>query len=101
VTVNRVHPGVVRSTALGRGERFPLPIRVAWPLLRPFMKSPEQGANTSVYAATSPDLEGVSGRFLRTAAKHAPARRPTTARWPSTCGRSAPTWSAMPDRLLG
>jgi retinol dehydrogenase-14 len=64
VTVNCVHPGVVRSTALGRGERFPLPVRVAWPLLRPFMKSPQQGARTSVYAATSPDLEGVSGRFF-------------------------------------
>jgi NAD(P)-dependent dehydrogenase (short-subunit alcohol dehydrogenase family) len=64
VTVNCVHPGMVRSTALGRGERFALPVRVAWTLLRPFMKSPEQGANTSVYAATSPDLEGVSGRFF-------------------------------------
>jgi retinol dehydrogenase 14 len=64
VTVNCVHPGVVRGTALGRGERFALPVRVAWALLRPFMKSPEQGANTSVYAATSPDLEGVSGRFF-------------------------------------
>jgi retinol dehydrogenase-14 len=64
VTVNCVHPGVVRSTALGRGERFPLPVRLAWPLLRPLMKSPEQGARTSVYAATSPDLEGVSGRFF-------------------------------------
>jgi NAD(P)-dependent dehydrogenase (short-subunit alcohol dehydrogenase family) len=64
VTVNCVHPGVVRSTALGRGERFPLPVRVAWALLRPFMKSPRQGANTSVYAATSPDLEAVSGKFF-------------------------------------
>jgi NAD(P)-dependent dehydrogenase (short-subunit alcohol dehydrogenase family) len=42
VTVNCVHPGVVRSTALGRGERFPLPVRVAWTLLRPFMKSPSR-----------------------------------------------------------
>jgi retinol dehydrogenase 14 len=68
VTANCVHPGVVRDTALGRGERFPLPIRVAWALLRPLMKSPEQGASTSVYAATSPvsttDLEGVSGKFF-------------------------------------
>ena len=28
------------------------------------MKSPDQGASTSVYAATSPDLEGVSGKFF-------------------------------------
>jgi retinol dehydrogenase-14 len=64
VTVNCVHPGVVRGTALGRGERFALPVRVAWALLRPFMKSPERGATTSVYAATAPDLQGVSGRFF-------------------------------------
>ena len=64
VTVNCVHPGVVRGTGLGRGERFPLPIRVLWALARPFMKTPEQGAKTSLYAATSPDLEGVSGKFF-------------------------------------
>jgi retinol dehydrogenase-14 len=28
------------------------------------MKSPEQGARTSVYAATSPELEAVSGKFF-------------------------------------
>src|SRR6266498_3013637 len=51
VTANCVHPGVVRGTGLGHGERFPLPIRVIWALVRPVMKSPEQGARTSVYAA--------------------------------------------------
>ena len=71
VTANCVHPGVVRGTGLGHGERFPLPIRVIWALVRPVMKSPEQGARTSVYAASSPDLEGVSGRFF---ANSRPAR---------------------------
>jgi NAD(P)-dependent dehydrogenase (short-subunit alcohol dehydrogenase family) len=64
VTANCVHPGVVRGTGLGRGERFPLAVRVIWPLIRPVMKSPEQGARTSVYTATSPDLEDVSGRLF-------------------------------------
>ena len=64
VTVNCVHPGVVRGPGLGRGERFPLPIRVLWALTRPLMKTPEQGAKTSLYAATSPDLEGVLGKFF-------------------------------------
>jgi NAD(P)-dependent dehydrogenase (short-subunit alcohol dehydrogenase family) len=58
-----IRAGVVR-TALGQGERFPLPLRMIWALLRPFMKSPEQGAQSTVYAATSPDLEGASGRFF-------------------------------------
>ena len=64
VTVNCVHPGVVRGTGLGRGERFPLPIRVVWALAHPLMRTPEQGARMSVYAATSADLEGVSGKFF-------------------------------------
>jgi hypothetical protein len=33
-------------------------------VLRPFMKSPEQGADTAVYLASSPDVEGVSGRYF-------------------------------------
>jgi dehydrogenase/reductase SDR family protein 13 len=31
--------------------------------MKVFMKSPERGASTSVYCATSPELDGVSGRF--------------------------------------
>jgi hypothetical protein len=71
-----VHPGVVRGTSLGHGERFPLPIRVIWALVRPVMKSPEQGAQTSVYAATSPELEGVSGQLF---INSRPARTSATA----------------------
>ena len=33
------------------------------PILRPFMKSPTQGAATSIHLATSPDLERVTGRY--------------------------------------
>jgi hypothetical protein len=32
--------------------------------MRPFMKSPERGAETSIYLASSPDAEGVSGRYF-------------------------------------
>jgi retinol dehydrogenase 14 len=76
LTANCVHPGVVRGTSLGHGERFPLPIRVIWALVRPVMKSPEQGAQTSVYAATSPELEGVSGQLF---INSRPARTSATA----------------------
>ena len=34
------------------------------PVVRPFMKTPEQGAATSIYLASSPEVEGVTGRYF-------------------------------------
>ena len=34
------------------------------PFIRPFMKSPEQGAATSIYLASSAEVEGVTGRYF-------------------------------------
>lgn len=63
VTVNAAHPGVVRSQ-LFRG--LPAPVRFALAtVLRPFTRSLEQGARTSIYLATSPEVEGRSGGYYR------------------------------------
>jgi hypothetical protein len=32
--------------------------------LRPLMISPEKGAETSIYLASSPEVEGLSGRYF-------------------------------------
>ena len=32
--------------------------------LRPFMRSPERGADTAVYLASSPEVQGVTGRYF-------------------------------------
>ena len=32
--------------------------------MRPFMASPERGADTPVYLASSPDAEGVTGQYF-------------------------------------
>ncbi len=34
------------------------------PIIRPFMKSPERGAATSVYLASSPEVDGVTGQYF-------------------------------------
>lgn len=62
VTVNALTPGIVR-TNLGRHVHVPLLAKpllslASWALLR----SPEEGARTSVYLACSPDVEGVQGK---------------------------------------
>ena len=31
---------------------------------KPFMRSPEQGADTVIYLASSPDVEGMTGKYL-------------------------------------
>ena len=57
VAAHSVHPGVIASEIW---RRVPWPIR---PVMKRFMKSPEEGAETTVWCATSPELDGVSGRF--------------------------------------
>ena len=56
VTANSVHPGAVRSN-LGSPNRWQAA------LVHPFMKTAEEGASTSVFLATDPAVEGVTGSY--------------------------------------
>jgi len=62
VTANALHPGMVR-TGFGAEDAGTLQ-RLFTPLMRPFMKSPAQGAATSIHLASSPALEGVTGGYF-------------------------------------
>ncbi len=62
VTANALHPGVV-STAFG-AEDPGMTQRLVVPFMRPFMKSADRGAATSIHLASGPDLEGVSGVYF-------------------------------------
>ncbi len=57
VTTYSLHPGVIASDIW---RPVPWPIR---PLIKLRMKSPEEGARTSLYCATAPELAGESGRY--------------------------------------
>jgi NAD(P)-dependent dehydrogenase (short-subunit alcohol dehydrogenase family) len=62
VTANALHPGVVR-TSFGAED----PSRVQrhfTPYMRRFMKAPAEGAATSIYLASAPDLEQVTGSYF-------------------------------------
>uniref|UniRef100_G1Q7G2 Retinol dehydrogenase 14 n=1 Tax=Myotis lucifugus TaxID=59463 RepID=G1Q7G2_MYOLU len=64
VTVNVLHPGIVR-TNLGRHMHIPLLVKPLFNLVSwAFFKTPVEGAQTSVYLASSPEVEGVSGKFF-------------------------------------
>ena len=62
VTANAVHPGVV-NTNFGADDPGRLQ-RLLVPLLRPFMKTPAQGAATSVHVASALELEHTTGRYF-------------------------------------
>lgn len=62
VTANALHPGVVR-TNFGREDSKGW-MRLMLPVIRPFMKSPEHGAATSIHLASSAEVEGVTGRYF-------------------------------------
>jgi hypothetical protein len=47
-------------------------MKAMWRVARPFMISPEKGAQTSIYLASSPDVEGISGKYFKN-------RKPTRA----------------------
>ena len=61
VTVNCVHPGAV-ATNWGRHSAGLLSVGVRLGSI--FMLSPEKGADTSVYLASSPEVSGVTGMYF-------------------------------------
>jgi retinol dehydrogenase-14 len=60
VTANCVHPGSV-NTEFGKNERG---VVLLFRMFKPFMRSPEKGADTIVYLASSPEVEGMTGRYF-------------------------------------
>jgi NAD(P)-dependent dehydrogenase (short-subunit alcohol dehydrogenase family) len=61
LTVNCAHPGAV-ATGLS-ANNGPL-AKLLMPLIGLFMRSPEEGAATQIYLASSPEVEGISGRYF-------------------------------------
>lgn len=61
VTVNAMHPGFVRT---GFGKNNAGVISKIFSLMQRFALTPEQGADTIIYLASSPEVEGVSGKYF-------------------------------------
>jgi NAD(P)-dependent dehydrogenase (short-subunit alcohol dehydrogenase family) len=61
VTANALHPGFVATNIFqGRGYFY----RVQHLAAKAFGISPEKGARTTIYLASSPEVEGVTGRYF-------------------------------------
>jgi retinol dehydrogenase 12 len=61
ITANCLHPGGV---ATGFGQNTPGALKLLLRLAKPFLITAEQGAATSIYLASSADVEGVSGIYF-------------------------------------
>ncbi|XP_059673815.1 retinol dehydrogenase 12-like [Gavia stellata] len=61
VTANALSPGVV-STSIMR--HFSWAVRALLVLIRPFIKSAEQGAVSTIYCAVSEELSGITGKYF-------------------------------------
>ncbi|MFX1380368.1 MAG: SDR family oxidoreductase [Promethearchaeota archaeon] len=61
ITVNCLHPGAVKSNIIRDYKGF---IKLFTKLLFSFAKSPEKGAETSIYLASSPNVKNISGKYF-------------------------------------
>lgn len=61
VTVNALHPGGVRSQLGAQSTWYAGKVLA---LVKPFLRTPEKGAETSVYLATSNDVAATTGEYF-------------------------------------
>jgi NAD(P)-dependent dehydrogenase (short-subunit alcohol dehydrogenase family) len=61
VTVNAMHPGFVRTNMAANNGWL---VRLFLPLVHLNSLTPEEGARTAIYLASSPDVEGVTGKYF-------------------------------------
>lgn len=62
VTINCLHPGYVRTNMIRNFRKF---VKYFFPFISLFVRSPKRGAKTSIYCASSPDIEGISGKYFK------------------------------------
>ena len=61
VTATVLHPGVVRTSFGAEDQAAYLAVMIG--VVRLFMKTPAQGADTPIYLASSPQIQGITGRY--------------------------------------
>lgn len=62
ITVNALHPGITATNIIAHAAP-----PIAHPfvgIIKRFLQTPEQGAQTAIYLATSPEVEGITGKYF-------------------------------------
>ena len=62
VSVNCLHPGYVKTKMIRNFRPF---VKYFYHLVGLFMLTPKKGAKTSIYLASSPEIDGISGKYFK------------------------------------
>lgn len=73
VTTNALHPGVV-ATEFASSDDVGFFTSFGFKIVRPFLKTPAQGAATTIHLASAPELRGVSGKYFASSKPKRPMR---------------------------
>lgn len=94
VVAHAVHPGAV-ATRLGTNNGALG--HLATLAMRPFFKTPAQGAATSLHVASAPEAAKVSGRYYDDCAERAPSAAARDADAARRLWRESCAWTGTPD----
>jgi len=64
VTANCLHPGAVATGGPLKDPDLSSFARLMYALVKPFFLSPKRGAETSIYLASSPEVERITGKYF-------------------------------------
>jgi NAD(P)-dependent dehydrogenase (short-subunit alcohol dehydrogenase family) len=93
VTANALHPGTVRTGYGADGDARGF-LAVGIKIAKPFFLSPAKGARTSIYLASSPEVEGITGQYFD---KCRPAK---SRRWAQDAEAAQRLWQVS-EELVG
>lgn len=72
VTANSLHPGTIASGFMTNNSGI---IALGWKVISPFLLSSEKGARTTIYLASDPSVERVTGKYFEKCKERKPSRK--------------------------
>lgn len=72
VSANSLHPGAVASGFMVNNTGI---LALGWKVISPFLLSTEKGAKTTIFLASDPSVEGVSGKYFEKCKERKPSRK--------------------------
>jgi NAD(P)-dependent dehydrogenase (short-subunit alcohol dehydrogenase family) len=74
-TANCFHPGTVRTRFGAFGSDLGVLLNVVYALAKPFAKTPEQGADSLIWLATSPEAASLKGVYVENRRSVTPSKQ--------------------------
>jgi NAD(P)-dependent dehydrogenase (short-subunit alcohol dehydrogenase family) len=72
VTANSLHPGAVASGFMANNTGI---VALGWKVISPLLLSTEKGAKTTIFLASDPSVEGVTGKYFQKCKERKPSRK--------------------------